>query len=137
MNQADARSLVEQAPIARLASVTDLGAVDLVPITYAMSDDMLVTAIDHKPKTTKELKRLDNIRAHPEVALLVDHYDENWNELWWIRLRGRARILQNGQRFDTAVAALVAKYAPYQDRPPKGPIIEIDLTGWQWWTAKD
>lgn len=152
MDRDEARRRVAGARVARLATRTPTGRMDLVPITFALDGDRLVTAVDHKPKTTTQLKRLDNIRANPEVSLLVDEYDDDdWSTLWWVRLRGLATVV--GVGIDTgigaaggliegpapeavsAVAALVAKYPQYQDKAPAGDVILIDLVGWQWWSA--
>jgi PPOX class probable F420-dependent enzyme len=109
---------------------------DLVPITFALVADRLVTAVDHKPKTTTQLKRLDNIRANPEVSILVDRYDdEDWTELWWVRLRGLATVVASGDERAAGLAALVAKYPQYRRQPPAGDVILVDLVGWQWWSA--
>jgi PPOX class probable F420-dependent enzyme len=145
-----ARQRAASARIARLATRTPTGRMDLVPITFAFDGDRLVTAVDHKPKTTTQLKRLDNIRSSPEVSVLVDEYDDrDWANLWWVRLRGLATVA--GVGIDTgieapggegpapdavsAVAALVAKYPQYRDKPPAGDVIVVDVVGWQWWSA--
>src|SRR5262245_12563989 len=136
MDRETARAHVEAARVARLATQTKTGRIDLVPITFALVEDRLVTAIDHKPKTTTQLKRLENITANPEVSVLVDEYrDEAWDALWWVRLRGLASIVEDGPQFDAAVAALVAKYGQYQEQPPAGPAVVIELIRWQWWSA--
>jgi PPOX class probable F420-dependent enzyme len=131
-----ARSRVAAARVARLATRTPTGRMDLVPITFALVADRLVTAVDHKPKTTTQLKRLDNIRANPEVSILVDRYDdEDWTELWWVRLRGLATVVASGDERAAGLAALVAKYPQYRRQPPAGDVILVDLVGWQWWSA--
>ena len=133
MDRQQARDAVAGARVARLATRTRTGRIDLVPITYALDGDRLVTAVDHKPKTTTQLKRLDNIRANPEVSVLVDEYDDaDWDRLWWVRLRGLATIVDTDDR---ARESLVAKYEPYRRQPPQGPVITIDLVRWQWWSA--
>jgi PPOX class probable F420-dependent enzyme len=116
--------------------MSNTGRVDLVPITFAIVGDVLYTAVDHKPKTTTELKRLDNVRANPEVSVLVDEYDDDdWSALWWVRLRGLAQVVDGGARYDTAIDALVAKYSQYRSVRPEGPAIVIELIRWQWWSA--
>ena len=136
MDREQARTRATDARVARLATRTPTGRMDLVPITFALSGDRLVTAVDHKPKTTTQLKRLDNIRANPEVSVLVDEYhDEDWSQLWWVRLRGLATVVDGGPDAEAGVAALVAKYPQYQRQPPAGDVIVIDLVGWQWWSA--
>lgn len=137
-----ARALAADARVARLATQTRTGRIDLVPMTFAIDDDRLVTAIDHKPKTTTALKRLENIRASPEVSVIIDEYDDtDWDQLWWVRLRGVARIIEPGAP-DTqplhraAIASLVAKYPQYVEQPPGGPVILVELVRWQWWSAR-
>jgi len=137
VNQDRANELVAQARVARLATRTPTGRIDLVPITFAMVDERLVTAVDHKPKTTTQLKRLDNIRANPEVSVLVDEYDDrDWSTLWWVRLRGLAMVLGSGDIREQAINGLVEKYPQYQEVAPSGPVIAIELIRWQWWSAE-
>ena len=126
-----------RSPVARLATVGASGEIDLVPITFAFLDDTtIVTAVDHKPKRTPRLQRLENIRMNPSVTLLVDHYDDDWSKLWWARLRGLAFVVSHGPRFDGAIAQLVAKYPQhYASQPPQGPVIAIDITEVRTWRA--
>jgi PPOX class probable F420-dependent enzyme len=136
VDQGTARRRVELARVARLGTRTTTGRLDLVPITFAFADELLVTAVDHKPKSTTQLKRLENVRANPEVAVLFDHYDDgDWDALWWVRVRGLARVVEEGDEHHRAVDALVAKYSQYDDRPPVGPAIVIEPIRWQWWSA--
>lgn len=122
--------------MARLGTLSKTGRVDLVPMTFAIVDDVLFTAVDHKPKTTTELKRLENVRANPEVSVLIDDYhDDDWSALWWVRLRGLAQVVDEGPRYETAIDALVGKYAQYKSIRPAGPAIVIELIRWQWWSA--
>ena len=80
----------------------------------------------------RRLQRLRNIEANPDVAVLVDHYWESWDECWWLRLRGRARILQGGDEFEDARGLLMARYQQYTDAAQIGPVIRIDeWVGWQ------
>jgi PPOX class probable F420-dependent enzyme len=131
-----ARALVEQARVARLGTLSRTGRVDLVPITFALANDVLYTAVDHKPKTTTHLKRLENVTANPEVGILVDEYDDaDWTTLWWVRLRGLATVIEQGDRYRDALDALVAKYPQYRDRRPDGPAIAVEVIRWQWWSA--
>jgi PPOX class probable F420-dependent enzyme len=128
--------LVEDARVARLATVAP-GGPDVVPITFALDGDRLVTAVDHKPKATRALKRLANIVIDPNVCVLIDHYTEDWTALWWCRLHGTATIHEAGATFDAACDALVEKYPQYEQRRPEGPVIAIDITRWTGWSATD
>ncbi len=91
----------------------------------------LYTAVDDKPKRTRALRRLSNIEADPRVEVLVDHWDEDWSRLWWVRLRGRARIVEDRR----AVDLLAAKYPQYRERPPGGPVIAIEIEERSEWTS--
>ena len=123
-----------RSPVARLATIAASGAVDLVPITFALTASTIVTAVDHKPKKTRRLRRLDNIAREPRVTVLIDHYDDDWASLWWVRLRGRAVVVDDGPRFDGAIAQLVAKYPNhYAAIAPEGPVIQIDITDVRIW----
>jgi PPOX class probable F420-dependent enzyme len=133
--------------VARLATQTRTGRIDLVPVTFAIDGDRLFTAIDHKPKTTTALKRLENIRFNPEVSVIIDEYDDaDWDRLWWVRLRGAASVIERqddpsgaegaGALRRAAIASLVAKYPQYVDQVPAGPVIVVELLGWQWWSAR-
>lgn len=138
-----ARERFAAARVARLATVGSDGAPHVVPITFAVlhsagTGDRIVSAVDHKPKSTRALRRLDNIAAHPRVALLVDEYDEDWSRLWWVRADGVARVAsgQIGPVVDVEpVEALQHKYDHYHDVPPAGPFVVVDVTRWSGWAA--
>ena len=135
MNESELLELIGDARVATLATIRTDGRVDLVPITFAFDDHVVVTAIDHKKKSTTELKRLDNIRQFPEVTLLVDHYDDqDWKQLWWVRVRGRAKVHQSGNEFELALDLVSERYSQYAEKRPKGPAIIIErteVTGWK------
>ena len=106
-------------------------------MTFAfVGDDTIYTAIDHKPKTTRSLRRLSNIERDPRVTVLVDRYDEDWAKLWWCRLRGTATVAEEGSTdFLKGVEALTAKYEAYQRTRVRGPVIVIAVTDGIGWTA--
>ncbi|AWN25159.1 TIGR03668 family PPOX class F420-dependent oxidoreductase [Streptomyces libani] len=134
-----ARECFTRARIARLATVDDAGRPHLVPAVFALTGDTVVFAVDHKPKRSADLKRLANIRAHPEVCLLVDGYDEDWDRLWWARADGTAAVLPPAERSAASaryVTLLTRKYRQnYADRPPQGPVVEIQVARWSGWYA--
>jgi PPOX class probable F420-dependent enzyme len=109
-----------------------MGAPHLVPIVFAVDGDTVWTAVDAKPKRTRELRRLDNVRANPRVAVLVDHYEDDWSALWWARADGSARVLESAPG---AVELLAARYAAYRAEPPAGPFLEIRVARWSGWQA--
>jgi PPOX class probable F420-dependent enzyme len=129
------RERAADARVARLATVTADGRPHLVPCCYVLDGDVLYTAVDDvKAKSTMALRRLDNIRSHPTVTLLVDHYDEDWSMLWWIRIDGHARLAVAGSPGEhTGLRLLAEKYEQYRDRPMAGPVISIEITRWVSW----
>ncbi len=90
------RQRLAQARVARLATVRPEGHPHIVPITFAFEGGTIVTAIDHKPKTTTALQRLKNIEARPVVSVIIDHYEDDWSRLWWVRGDGTAEIVREG-----------------------------------------
>ncbi|HEX6701300.1 MAG TPA: TIGR03668 family PPOX class F420-dependent oxidoreductase [Gaiellaceae bacterium] len=123
------------ARVARLATIDPDGKPHLVPIVFALDGDTLYSAVDRKPKRSATLRRIENARARPDVTVLVDHYDDDWAELWWVRLRGRARVLDEGPEAERALALLREKYQQYRDEPPSAPVLAVDLTEVREWTA--
>jgi PPOX class probable F420-dependent enzyme len=105
-----------------------------VPIVFALDGDTIYTAVDAKPKTSTRLKRLANIAAESKVAVLVDHYDDDWSRLWWSRADGRARVV-DGSEAARAIGLLVARHAQYSTAPPPGPVIAVDVERWTGWAA--
>lgn len=129
----ECRARLTAARIARLATVGADMRPHVVPVTFGMSGDRLVIGIDQKPKSTTKLRRLRNIMENPRAAVLVDHYDDDWTRLWWVRADGGAKVVTEGGLRDTAVELLVAKYRQYVDDPPCGPVIVVDIDHWSGW----
>jgi PPOX class probable F420-dependent enzyme len=112
--EAEIERLLDAWPVARLATVAPDGRPHLVPIAFTRHAGALWSPVDGKPKRGGALARLANVAAEPRVALLLDHYEDDWRRLWWIRVDGRAT--QAGG--DAAVeAALRAKYPQYGETP--------------------
>jgi PPOX class probable F420-dependent enzyme len=133
----EARELFASARVARLASCDAEGQPHLVPITFAVEGDTILTAVDHKPKRTTHLRRLANIAANPRVSVLADRYEDDWSRLWWARADGTARVLEPGAPAHAeAVAGLAARYEQYRERPPEGPAIEISVSRWSGWHGR-
>ncbi len=129
----DARSRFADARVARLATVAADGRPHLVPCTFVLDDDVVHTAIDAKPKSTLALRRLDNIRAHPQVSFLVDHYEEDWSALWWVRADGTAHVVEDGPERERALDLLAAKYPQYRATRPPGAVISVTIERWRSW----
>ena len=131
----DARRLLATVPVLRLATVGEDGRPHLVPVTFAVHRGSVYTAVDHKPKSTRDLRRLADIRANPRVALLADHYEDDWDRLWWVRVDGRAHVVEDAARMAGPVRLLAGRYPQYREHPPEGPVIAVVIDGWTGWSA--
>jgi PPOX class probable F420-dependent enzyme len=125
-----ARERFAAARVARLATAGADGAPRIVPVVFAVDGERVLTAVDHKPKSTTRLRRLADITHNPHVSLLVDHYDEDWSSLWWARADGSARV---HEAYD--LTPLVERYDAYRTHPPAGPVIVVDVERWSGWSA--
>jgi PPOX class probable F420-dependent enzyme len=121
--------------VARLATTGPAGRPHLVPVTFALDGDLIYTAVDAKPKTTTDLRRLRNIGADPRVAVLADHYEDDWDALWWARGDGLATILRDPADMAGPLELLAARYRQYRAQPPGGPLIRIQAERWTGWVA--
>jgi PPOX class probable F420-dependent enzyme len=122
------------ARVARLATLS-AGGPRLVPVTFAWDGAAAVWAVDTaKPKRTTRLRRLRDLAADPRVALLADHYAEDWATLWWVELRGTAATLE-GRAAEAALDALAARYPAYRASRPGGPAVAVRPDAWAWWAA--
>jgi PPOX class probable F420-dependent enzyme len=133
LSPAEARERFVVSPVARLATADASGVPHVVPVTFAADGDVLYFAIDHKPKSTWNLRRLQNIRENPRVAVLADRYEADWSALWWARADGHAEILDAGSEWSKAVELLRDRYEQYRDRPPEGPVVSVIVEKWSGW----
>ena len=134
-----ARQRFRTARVARLATVGHTSQPHLVPVTFAVIDsegdgELIVFAIDHKPKSTTALRRLDNIAVNPSVTFLVDAYTEDWDQLWWVRADAVAGPVDGAVRL-RAITALRAKYRQYREISPDGGVVGGRVTKWTGWQA--
>jgi PPOX class probable F420-dependent enzyme len=137
MDAATMKLRVATAPVGRLATVDETGQPHIVAFCFALDDsDVLYSAVDAKPKATMALKRLANVRAQPRVSVLVDHYDDDWSQIWWVRMDGTGRVLDDGAERDRALFLLVSKYRQYQDDPPSGPVLGVTISRWRAWSPE-
>ena len=107
-----------------------------MPVCFALDGETLLSAVDAKPKRPGRLQRFENVRANPEVALLVHAWDEDWSRLWWVRLRGTARVIEDTAGVARAVGLLTAKYEQYREEPPHGPVLAVAVLEWRGWLAE-
>jgi PPOX class probable F420-dependent enzyme len=124
---------VTAARIGRLATVSADGQPHVVAVCFARLGEDIVTAVDAKPKSTRALRRLANVRATGRASLLVDHYEEDWSRLWWVRVDGAAEVVESA----AAIDALAAKYEQYRAARPAGPVIVLRPARWRSWIPSD
>jgi PPOX class probable F420-dependent enzyme len=135
MDRDEAFRRVREARVGRVATA-DAGALPhVVPFVFVLEGDTLYWAVDQKPKATGKLKRLRNIESNPNAQVLVDHFEEDWSAIWWVRLSGPVRILDEGREAERALELLAAKYPQYVERPPQGPVVAIDVARWSAWSG--
>lgn len=131
----DAVELFASGTVAALATVGVDAAPHLVPVVFAIERDVVYTAVDAKRKSTQRLRRLANIEANPQVSLLVDHYGEDWDQLWWARADGQAAIHHDGEQMAIGYSLLRAKYEQYERTALDGPVVAITVARWSSWHA--
>jgi PPOX class probable F420-dependent enzyme len=124
-----------QAPVARLATVRPDGRPHLVPVVFACSGALIYLPIDRKPKTDKPLQRLTNIEHQPNISLLVDHYAEEWSDLWWVRIDGFAQVRDDSPTVESAHGLLRAKYDQYETVALEPIVVVVSVSRVASWSA--
>jgi PPOX class probable F420-dependent enzyme len=138
MDDREMRTRFSNARIAHLATVGSGNHPHVVPLCFTVHGDDIYSVVDFKPKSTIDLARLDNIRANGSVALVVDLYDdERWDQLWWVRVDGDARVIESGVDYTTAIQLLRQKYPQYASHRPTGAVIAIAARRWTGWSASN
>ncbi|MFC5947136.1 TIGR03668 family PPOX class F420-dependent oxidoreductase [Pseudonocardia lutea] len=124
-------------PVARLATLRADGTPRLVPITFALVDGLVCSAVDEvKPKRSPRLARLADVARDPRAAVVVDEYADDWAQLWWVRVDGTAAVHEHGGLRERALDALQAKYPPYRQARPRGPLLVLTPTAIRGWSAR-
>ena len=116
------------------------GAPHVTPVCFAIAGETLYITIDQKPKRdqSKPLQRLRNIALNPSVAVVVDHYEEDWTQLGWVMLRGDAQVLHSGVEHDDAQMLLRSRYPQYREMQLESlPVIAIRVTRTTGWGKLD
>jgi PPOX class probable F420-dependent enzyme len=131
-----ANELLESARVGRLGLVDEEGAPRVLPVTFAVAEGRIWSAIDQKPKRSGEPARLRFLRRDPRAALTVDRYSDDWEQLAWVQVLGSVRIVEVS---DGAVGlvALREKYEQYRDHRPPGPLLMLKPERYLWWRAAD
>ena len=129
-----AAELLDSAPVARLGLLDAEGGPRVLPVTFALSSGAIWSAIDDKPKSAREPARLRFLRDDPRVALTVDHYSDDWDELAWVQVLGTVELLEAADAA-AGLGALASKYLPYREAPPPGPVLRLDVVRCLHWRA--
>ena len=138
MDPSRAREAFVSERVARLATVDEAGQPHLVPLVFAVEGGTVYSAVDGKPKRSSALRRLDNVRANPAVCLLVDHYEDDWERLWWVRADGRGRVLDPADAEARRATELLAeRYPQHRREPPQGAVLAVDVVRWSGWAAAE
>lgn len=135
MRTAQLRGRFGSSPVARLATVRPDGAPHLIPVMFAVDGDTVWLVVDAKPKRTTRLQRLTNLRHEPRCALLVDHYEEDWNRLWWVRADGVATVVDEPGAGHPGLVALIERHPQYRVQPPAGPLVVVTVDRWSGWSS--
>jgi PPOX class probable F420-dependent enzyme len=135
MTGEQARRRFATARVARLATADADARPHLVPMVFVLAGETIYSAVDAKPKRTTALRRLANVAANPRVAVLVDHYDEDWTKLWWVRADGAAQIHDSGDDMAMGYALLRRKYPQYERIALDGPVVTVAVRRFSSWHA--
>jgi PPOX class probable F420-dependent enzyme len=131
----EARARFARARVARLATADAGGRPHLVPIAFVVAGDTIYSAVDAKPKRTRALRRLANVRENPAASLLVDHWDEeDWERLWWVRADGVGRVLDPAE--PEAAQAVELLHERYPRQRDAGEVLAVDVARWSGWAAE-
>jgi PPOX class probable F420-dependent enzyme len=131
-----ARAELEGGRVARMAYLDANGQPRVLPVTYALADGAVWSAIDRKPKVKDVPARVEWLRREPRAGLCVDVYDDDWSKLAWVQLVGEVDVLDLDDG-PAGLDALVDKYAPYADEPPQGPLLRLEVERSMSWRAAD
>jgi len=132
------RRFLTRMRVARLATADAALRPHVIPIVFAIDDRKLYTPVDGKPKRVApgQLKRVRNLLDNPQVAIVVDEYDEDWTRLAYVQLRGKARIIEAGPEQATAVRLLRQRYEQYKAMEiDEAPVIAVAIEACVTWGA--
>ena len=135
MRTAELRRRFASSAVARLATVRPDGAPHVVPVVFAVVDGAVYSAVDAKPKRSTRLQRLANVRVEPRCALLVDHYEDDWSRLWWVRADGTAAVVDEPPATHPGLVALAERHPQYREQPPAGPLLVVTVQQWSGWSS--
>jgi PPOX class probable F420-dependent enzyme len=133
-----AAGLLKDHRVAHLGLLDDRGHPRVLPVTYALAEGRIWTAVDRKPKRApeEELARVRFLRRDPRAALTVDRYADDWEELAWVQVLGEVEIVAAGDA-SAALSVLVEKYPQYAASPPPGPLLALTPRRCLFWRAAE
>ncbi|MDT7712637.1 MAG: hypothetical protein QOG46_1326 [Pseudonocardiales bacterium] len=132
--EGEARTRFRNVPVVRLATADELGRPHIVVTTFVVAQDVIFTAVDSKPKQSRNLKRLRNVTINPRVSVLADCYEDDWTRLWWARADGTATVIEAEAEMAEPLRLLGEKYWQYRQERPDGPVIAVTVERWSGWT---
>ena len=132
-----ARELIAHARVAHLGLLDSHDRPRVLPVTFAVAEGVVWSAVDDKPKRVPggELARVRWLRRRPEVALMVDLYDDDWSRLAWVQVLAVGSVVDETPA--AALEALRGKYEPYREAAPAGPFLRLDPQRFVCWRAAD
>jgi PPOX class probable F420-dependent enzyme len=133
--EGEARARFATVPVARLGTADAGGRPHVVVVTFAVRGDTVYTAVDQKPKSGSNLKRLRNVAENPQVTMLADEYSDDWDKLWWVRADGRAVVLTDRRQMAEPLRLLANRYWQYREAPPTGPVLAVTVERWSGWAS--
>jgi PPOX class probable F420-dependent enzyme len=131
-----ARELLGEARVGRLGLLDEEGGPRVLPVTFAVAEGRIWSAIDQKPKRSAEPARVRFLRRDPRAALTVDRYSDDWDELAWVQVLGPVEVLDPADAA-AGLEALTAKYEQYRESAPPGPVLALEPDRCLWWRAAD
>jgi PPOX class probable F420-dependent enzyme len=141
LTRSEAISRARSGVVGRMATVTPEGKPHVVPFVFVLLGDerhlRAYWAVDQKPKKAGRIRRIENLKANPALEFVVDGYAQDWDLLWWVRVSGRARMVDSDVERAQAIAALSNKYPQYVRAPPGGPVIAVDVQAISSWEATE
>jgi PPOX class probable F420-dependent enzyme len=117
---------LESSRVAHLGLLDEDDHPRVLPVTFALAEGAVWSAIDRKPKRAAEPARVRFLRRRPEAALTVDHYEDDWERLAWVQLLGRVELVDAGAA-PAAMDALAVRYEQYREEPPPGPLLRLEV----------
>ena len=133
--EGEARDRFATVPVVRLGTADARGRPHVVVVTFVIAGDMVYSAVDQKPKSGTNLKRLRNVGENPQVTMLADEYSDDWERLWWARADGRAVVLTDQRQMAEPLRLLTERYWQYREAAPTGPVLAVTVERWSGWAA--